>query len=263
LLAAGLCPSRGPEASLHAEIDDTDLRRASQRVQPAVQSEQLFRFDAPTPAVESMTTSRFSDHAPADARPLRADALRNRARILDAAEAVLAEQGLAAPIDDVAREAGVGIGTVYRHFPTKEALFEAVVVNRVQRLVDDAQALAEAGDPGEAFFGFMTRWAEYGANSKALSDGLADTGVDLKAATSDAKQQLRDAVEHLLARAQRAGAVRADVRIDDLWSLLAGVCLAAAHNGYDPTLRARAVAVVCDGLRPSERRLPRPPTKSR
>jgi AcrR family transcriptional regulator len=210
-----------------------------------------------------MTTSPHSERSADDSRPLRADAQRNRARILDAAEVVLADQGLAAPIDDVAREAGVGIGTVYRHFPTKEALFEAVVVNRVQRLVEDAQALADADDPGEAFFGFMTRWAEYGATSKALSDGLADTGVDVKAATSDAKQQLRDAVQHLLSRAQRAGAIRNDVRIDDLWSLLAGVCLAAAHNGYDPTLRARAVAVVCDGLRPSDRRLPRATTKSR
>jgi AcrR family transcriptional regulator len=209
-----------------------------------------------------MTASPASDRSD-DARPLRADAQRNRARILDAAETVLAAQGLAAPIDDVAREAGVGIGTVYRHFPTKEALFEAVVVNRVQRLVEDAEALGDADDPGDAFFGFLERWAEHSATSKALSDGLADTGVDLKAATSDVKQQLRDAVQHLLSRAQRAGEVRSDARIDDLWSLLAGVCLAAAHNGYDPTLRARALAVVCDGLRPSEHRLPRAAAKSR
>jgi AcrR family transcriptional regulator len=196
-------------------------------------------------------------------RPLRADARRNRERILEAARFACAEHGSNMQIHDVARDAGVGIGTVYRHFPTKEALFEAVVVNRVQRLVDDAHALADADDPGEAFFGFMARWAEHGATSKALSDGLADTGVDLKAATSYVKQQLRDVVQQLLSRAQRAGAVRSDVRIDDLWSLLAGVCLAAAHNGYDPVLRARAVAVVCDGLRPSEYRLPRGPAKSR
>ncbi len=208
-----------------------------------------------------MATSPLSDRA-ADPRPLRADARRNRARILDAAETVLAAQGLAAPIDDVAREAGVGIGTVYRHFPTKEALFEAVVVNRVQRLVEDAEALGDADDPGEAFFAFLARWAEHSATSKALSDGLADTGVDVKAATSDVKQQLWRAVQHLLTRAQRAGAVRTDVRIDDLQSLLAGVCLAAAYND-DPNLRARTVAVVCDGLRPSDRRLPRAPTKSR
>jgi AcrR family transcriptional regulator len=189
-------------------------------------------------------------------RPLRADAVRNRVRVLEAAEAVLATQGLSAPIDEIAQRAGVGIGTVYRHFPTKEALYAAIVINRVQRLSEEAQALVDSDDAGEAFNTLLSRWVEHGATSKALADALADSGFDVRAATASVKQQHRAAVEAVLLRAQRAGAVRDDVQIDDLMSLLTGACLASAYAGFDPDLRARTLAILCDGLRPTERRLP-------
>src|SRR5712691_4544222 len=94
-----------------------------------------------------------------DARPLRADARRNRERVLDAARAAFAAQGLSVPLDEIARHAGVGPGTLYRHFPTKEALIEAVVHDRLQGLAADGAALLDAPDPGAAFFAFLGRLA--------------------------------------------------------------------------------------------------------
>jgi AcrR family transcriptional regulator len=191
-----------------------------------------------------------------DARPLRADAARNRARILEAAESVLATKGLSAPIDDIARAADVGIGTVYRHSPTKEALVDAIVASRVQRLVDEAGLRADDDDPGTTFFEMFSAWVEHGTKHKALVEALTNDGSDVVAATAEIKQHLRHAVEVLLVRAQRAGAVRDDVRVDDVMSLLAGACHASAYSVYDPALRARTVAIMSDGLRPSSRELP-------
>jgi AcrR family transcriptional regulator len=191
-----------------------------------------------------------------ETRPLRADAARNRARILEAAESVLASEGLSAPIDEIAKAADVGIGTVYRHFPTKEALFDAIVVNRVQRLVDEAESRADDAEPGPTFFEMFSLWVEQGTKHKALVEALANDGYDVVAATAEIKQHLRRAVEVLLVRAQEVGAVRDDVRIDDVMSLLSGACYASAYAGYDPGSRARAVAIMTDGLRPTTRALP-------
>src|ERR1700680_1105959 len=99
-------------------------------------------------------------NAPDAARPLRADAQRNRARLLDVAEVVFASKGIAASTEEIAREAGVGIGTVFRHFPTKEALLEAVFVRRLEQLAAHADALADAYDPGAAFFTFFSHVVE-------------------------------------------------------------------------------------------------------
>src|SRR5262245_60355099 len=89
-------------------------------------------------------------------RALRADARRNRQRVLEVAFAVFAAEGLAVPVHEIARRAGLGTGTVSRHFPTKEALFQAVFLDRVERLADRARMLAEAGDPGAAFVEFFS-----------------------------------------------------------------------------------------------------------
>src|SRR5580693_8328714 len=108
-----------------------------------------------------------ADAAAAVARPLRADAARNREKVLRAARDAFAESGYGVPLDEIAVRAGVGPGTVYRHFPTKEALFEAVVAARLQDLVADARGRADSGDPGSAFFGFLGRVA---AESAAKRD---------------------------------------------------------------------------------------------
>ena len=118
-------------------------------------------------------------------RALRADAARNREKVLRAARDAFAESGYGVPLDEIAARAGVGPGTVYRHFPTKEALFEAVVTVRVQDLVDDARARADASDPGGAFFGFLARVAAESAAKRDLPDAISIAGSlreDLNAA---------------------------------------------------------------------------------
>lgn len=183
-------------------------------------------------------------------RPLRADARRNRGRVLEAAEAVFASQGLSVPIDEIARHAGVGAGTVYRHFPTKESLFEAVAVRRVELLADEARSLADASDAGAAFFGFLDRMVEEMAAKRDLGDVLADAGVDLAAATRPVRDRYREAMGRLLTRAQDAGAVRRDVGTADLVALLTGASLATRAQDADPAVLARVMGVIQAGLRP-------------
>jgi len=181
---------------------------------------------------------------------MRADARRNRARVLEAAEAVFAANGLSTPVEQIARHAGVGVGTVYRHFPTKEALFEAILVRRFERLAEEADSLSSASNAGTAFFELFRRMVEEAAAKKAFADALARAGVDVKAATSAAGQELLRALGALLARAQRAGAVRDDVDLEQVIVVLVGACLAAEHANLDRGLQARALAIVFDGLRP-------------
>lgn len=182
-------------------------------------------------------------------RPLRSDARRNRARVLDAAEAVFAAAGLSASMEEVARRAGVGVGTIYRHFPTKEALFESIIVSRYERLVEEADSLSSRTDAGAAFFGLFARMVEEAATKKAFADTLARAGVDVKAATSASGQKLVQAFERLLNRAQRAGAVRDDADITEVMAVLAGMSLAAEYANWNRDLQARALAIVFDGLR--------------
>jgi AcrR family transcriptional regulator len=184
------------------------------------------------------------------ARSLRADARRNRARVLQAAQAAFAAEGPSVPLDEIARRAGVGPGTVHRHFPTKEALFEAVVRSRLEALMDDARALAAADDPGAAFFGFLSRVADEGLQKRDLVEVLRAAGLDPTAATEGISNELRRAINQLLTRAQEAGAVRDDVSIAELMAVLAGISVAIQHYGGDAGLPARVLAIVSDGLRP-------------
>lgn len=182
-------------------------------------------------------------------RPLRADAERNRQRVLEVAQAVFAEEGLAVPIDEVARRAGLGVGTVYRHFPTKEALFEAIVIGRMQALVDAARERRKAKDPGEAFFAILSRIVEEGAVKKDFLDALAGSSSDVARALGALKQDLRAAFELLLKRAQRAKAVRRDVDVREVMALAMGALAASQHLGVDARARERLLAILRDGLR--------------
>jgi AcrR family transcriptional regulator len=175
-------------------------------------------------------------------RALRADAARNRENVLRAARDAFAESGYGVPLDEIAARAGVGPGTVYRHFPTKEALFEAVVTARVQDLVADARARADASDPGGAFFGFLARIAAESAAKRDLPDAISIAG--------SLREDLNAALDVLLRRAQQTGAVRPDVRIPDLIVLLKGL-LAILADISDPARRDLVFAVLADGLRPS------------
>ncbi|WP_290051056.1 TetR/AcrR family transcriptional regulator [Amycolatopsis solani] len=198
-----------------------------------------------------MVSSATAD--PHASKPLRADARRNRARVLEAAESVFATKGTGAPTEEVARAAGVGIGTVFRHFPTKEALLEAVLVARLRRFVDQAEAAvaAESADPGGAFFTFLTSWIEMSSAKNAYFEALTAAGVTVPVAKSDIGARLMEALGVLLSRAQGAGAVREDLVVGELITIIIGVARAAEYAGPDARLRDRAVAILFDGLRTS------------
>lgn len=179
---------------------------------------------------------------------MRADARRNRARVLEAAEAVFAAGGTSASTEEVAHRAGVGIGTVFRHFPTKEALLEALLTERVARLADAARSLATSPDPGAALFGLITTMVEEAVTKKTYIDALADASLESRIARSEAGQAAVHAMGLLLARAQEAGAVREDIGVRELIALVVGASRAAEHAGNDPAVRDRMLRVVFDGL---------------
>jgi AcrR family transcriptional regulator len=197
-----------------------------------------------------MTPPKPPPGEPGDAssKGLRADARRNRARILAAAEAVFAEKGTSAATEEVAARAGVAIGTVFRHFPTKQALLQAIMKDLLMRLTQQLRSLAANADPATALFTFITLMVEQATEKKTVVELLAETGITVQVA--DAMQALRAGVEELLSRSQQVGAVREDVRLDEVIALLTGACQGALHAGWDQDLRQRTLAIVFNGLRP-------------
>jgi AcrR family transcriptional regulator len=184
----------------------------------------------------------------AEARPLRADARRNREAVLEAARTAFAAEGLTVALDEIARRAGVGPGTLYRHFPTKEALFEAVVQDRLRQLADEGAALARSADAGAAFFTFLDRLAAEAGPKRDLFDALASAGVEAGPAVMATADGLRSQITRLLTQAQQAGAVRADIGRADLTALLSGLLFAMRPRpGAD---QAVVLSVFRDGLRP-------------
>ncbi len=184
-------------------------------------------------------------------RPLRADAARNRARVLEVAYDTFASEGLGVPIDEIARRAGVGAGTVYRHFPTKDDLYRAVVEDRIQRVVNEGRALVDGQAPGEALFVFLRSIVlQWGATDQGLADALAGSGIDVETAMPETENAFLDLLDGLLKRAQSAGTVRADVNVRDVKAILVG-CLAIQEA--NPDAAERLTEVVLDGLRTPER----------
>jgi len=181
------------------------------------------------------------------ARPLRADAARNRARVLDIAYETFAAEGLSVPIDEIARRAGVGAGTVYRHFPTKEALFAAVIEDRMQHLVDDGYALLKSEGPGEALFTYLRSIVlQWGATDRGLVDALAGLGIDIPSVAPDAEDAFLAVLGDLLRAAQEAGTARQDIGVREVKSILVGC---QAMEAYNSALADRVTDVVVDGLR--------------
>jgi len=171
---------------------------------------------------------------------VRSDAQANRERVLAAAEEVFAEAGDAGSTEEVARRAGVGIGTVFRHFPTKQLLVEAAVVRHFARLSEQAGELTGARDPGAAFRDFV-RTMVLGTPAKlALVTVLGGLTGPARAASLE----LRTAVAALLVRAQEAGAIRPDASVDEVYVLIR----ALAQASGDPAVVTRAVDIVLDGL---------------
>ncbi|ADD43544.1 TetR/AcrR family transcriptional regulator [Stackebrandtia nassauensis] len=180
----------------------------------------------------------------------RADARRNRANVLAAAEDLFASQGLSVPLDEIARAAGVGAGTVYRHFPTKDALFEAVMAQRIEQLGASAVSALECEDAESAFYEFLAHAMEQARLNRALCDAMARHDEWRAAAeTTGPHCRFTDAFERLLRRAQTAGAVRTDVDVDDLAALIPGYVAMVAHREDEAGAR-RIRMLLWDGLRP-------------
>ncbi|HEX6311438.1 MAG TPA: TetR family transcriptional regulator [Acidimicrobiia bacterium] len=181
------------------------------------------------------------------ARAPRADALRNREAVLVAARRVLAAGGLDAPVDDVAAAAGVGVATVYRHFPTKTALVDAVIERSFEELTREAEAAAAGPDAGAAFLGFVRHAGVVMARDRVLVAAARSTD---RPERSPVVQRLFDAAGVLLRRAIAAGAVRGDVVADDLPALLVGAGDAANQRGRPtPAALERYLDIITQGLR--------------
>jgi AcrR family transcriptional regulator len=192
-------------------------------------------------------------------RKPRADAVRNRERVLEAAKAVFSAGGPDASLEAVAKTAGVGIGTLYRHFPTREALFEAVYRREVQQLADLAEQLKDEADPIEALRHWMRCNVEFVATKKGMSAALALAAYTNPELFSHSSSQLTKAVGGLLDRAIAAGEIREDISPEDLLRVLVGMSYKHDQPGWQASV-LRLVDVFVDGLRirPSKRRSPDP-----
>ena len=165
---------------------------------------------------------------------------------------MFAAEGLGVSLDEIARRAGVGPGTVHRHFPAKEALYLAVAVDQIQQMAAEAKALAATGDPATALFTQLSRMMAVGAENVAVKSALMAAEFDLRAAAPDIAADLTRHVADLLGRAQAAGAVRGDVTVEEVMALVAGAFAAVRQAGGE-TSRQRAAHIaqlILDGLRP-------------
>jgi AcrR family transcriptional regulator len=183
---------------------------------------------------------------------MRADAVRNKKLIVQAAREVFATAGLAAPIDEIAQRAGVGTGTLYRHFPTKEALFEAVIIGRVEDLVEEARRLIAGNDPKTAFFKLLSELVRHGDGHKDLMDALAKQSFDLQKAVPGLLAEMWNSVGQLLEQAQQAGTVRRDVQLPHVQALVSAACTAIDRQGGGDGCERVVWTVIIDGLRPKE-----------
>jgi len=182
---------------------------------------------------------------PAEQQQQRADARQNRARLISAATAAFTEKGADAPLEDIARRAGVGIGTLYRHFPGRLDLQAAVFRNQVQVICEQGDALPQTDSPGPAFAAWVRALAGYLVTKRGLSRALIDAvGVESELITS-CWMAMRETTERLLANAQRAGVIRDDVTAVDVMRLVHGV---AVSSEKEPGRTDLLLSVTLDGL---------------
>lgn len=206
-------------------------------------------------------TETTTTPAPPIPRSQRADARRNREAILGAARDIFADRGYDAQMDDVARAAGVGVGTVYRHFPTKEDLLEALMARRFDRLTARAaEAVAEVaeGDPWEAFRDFILFSAELQSNDRALSEAMAARSERMACCAEDSG--LIPELEKLVEAAKLSGGLRADFEIPDIPAMVCSIGAVSIASLERPGLRwQRLVAIWLDGVRADAATEPLPP----
>ncbi|KAB8180104.1 TetR/AcrR family transcriptional regulator [Microbispora catharanthi] len=181
-------------------------------------------------------------------KPLRADARRNRERLLDVAVRAFSQDGPDVTLDAIAKEAGVGIGTLYRHFPTREALIEAAYRNELAKLCDAAAELAEAMPPDVAMRTWMDRFVDYLATKRGMADALRAVIASGANPYAHSRDRLLGAIGTLLDAGGRAGTLRRDVTAEDVLTGVNGICLAAG----EPAQREQAgrlLDLLMDGLR--------------
>ena len=180
------------------------------------------------------------------AEQLRADARQNHARLLTAANEAFAEHGADAPLEDIARRAGVGIGTLYRHFPTRLDLQAAAFRSQAITICDHAQDLIGTQTPEQAFYGWIKTFAGYMATKRGLSKALMEALGKESEVLSTCWQIMRDTTERTLTDAQQAGVIRRDVSSMDVMRLVHGVMAGAER---EPDQAPRLLDIVLDGLR--------------
>jgi AcrR family transcriptional regulator len=181
-------------------------------------------------------------------RPLRADARRNRQSLLTAAAEALSEEGVDVSVEEVARRAGVGIGTLYRHFPTRVALVEAVYRQGVEHLCDAADELLRDNPPDDALAEWMQRFVRYVATKRALASHLKEMHRKDSELFTSTHQRILTAIDSILSAAVEAGCVRGDVAPLDLLRAMSGICTTSNPDDlYDQA--SRLTTLLMDGLR--------------
>jgi AcrR family transcriptional regulator len=183
---------------------------------------------------------------------MRADARRNYELLLAAAGAAFAEHGVEASLEDVARRAGVGIGTLYRHFPTRQALAQAVYRAQIEAICAQAEQLLTASSPGEALATWLQSLVDFGATKRGLAEFLKASMQDDGSSLTWSKDAMRSSGGALLARAQQAGVVRPDIEIGDLLRLAHAISWASESTPEGTAGANRCLSLLMDGLRRHE-----------
>ena len=183
-------------------------------------------------------------------RPLRADARRNRERVVAAAGVVFAEQGSDAQMDDVAKRAGVGVGTVYRHFPTKEALIEALAMDRFEKILAVGREALLNPDPWAAFEGALWAGAELTAADRSFTEIVGELSGPMPL-PEPLQSAINDTYGELMRRAQASGDLRTDLVLDDIPMVMCGIGFGARKTHGCPDAWKRHISIVIDGLRAS------------
>ena len=193
-----------------------------------------------------------ADQSTGGERPLRADARRNRDTLVTVARAAFAATDDTVALEGIAREAGVGIGTLYRHFPTRESLVEAVYSAELDDVVASAHALLDQFPPDVALRAWMNRYAAFAATKRGMLDTLRAGWASGRIATPTTRERITAAIGTILTAGARAGSLRADVAPDDVTAMVFGVFLSTAADGT-PEQTGRLLDLVADALRLSER----------
>jgi AcrR family transcriptional regulator len=183
-------------------------------------------------------------------RKRRADGERNRERLVETAKAAFAELGADVSLDEIARRAGVGIGTLYRHFPTRGAIVEAVYRREVEQLAGSATRLLASLPPAEALHAWMRLFVDYIATKKVIAAALGAMVEGAAELYVSSRQQISDAVTQLVERAAAAGEIRGDVDPGDLLRALVGFTYGNANPGWQASA-LRLIDILMDGLRPA------------